>query len=150
MLEFSGLRELYEIIQARGISETETAARQNLAEVIEGLKAGLVQNFNSQKQKINRSFVFQFEVVIFPIGGGSIDFWLEYDHALGRVTAHEGHFGENPSIRLRADLGKMMYIISGTQRDSAVYRSRVLAWWKTQKIFGDGNFQLLQLMQGSF
>lgn len=149
MLEFSSLRELYEITQVRGEAAVALAARENISGVIEGLKRGLVENFDARKGSVRQAFTFQFEVVVFPNGEGTLDFWLDYDAGTDLIKAFDGKI-EDPSIRLRGEIGKIIYVVSGTQRDSAVYRSRVLNWWRTGGLIGDGDVMLLQKMQGSF
>lgn len=116
-------------------------------EAIEGLKEGLVSYFTPRLVR-GRPFTFQFDLVIFPIGVGERNFYLVYDGE-DTIEAFDGD-AERFTIAIRAPLGKMVYIISGTQRDSAVYRSRILSWWNNGEIIGDGDLMLLQDMQGSF
>lgn len=145
--EFADLRGLFARYQAEGERAIVLRARANMDEAVEGLKEGLVFHFSPHLVR-GRPFVFQFDLIIFPIGGGERNFYLVYDGE-DTIEAHDGD-AEHFTIALRAPLGRIVYIICGTQRDSAVYRSRILTWWERGEIIGEGDLMLLQDMQGSF
>ena len=57
---------------------------------------------------------------------------------------------QSPRSWLATDSDRILYIIAGTQNDTARYRAKILAWWKQGHIVAGGCLMTLQRWQGMF
>jgi len=145
-MEFSTLLDLQEAIERDGLGATTDTARLNAHETLGCLSQALEEGLNPELAKSWGAFAVVFETVILGDSGASV-FTLLWQDEQSLVL----DYGiPEPRATLRAPLKEMLYICAGTQRDTSVYRARILKWQGAGTIQATGDQVLVQALQGMF
>lgn len=143
---FSGLAELQGRIEDEGLDATTELAKENIPETLGCLMCALEGDLNSESARRWGAFAVIFETLVIGTSGCS-SFTLM--HAEGETVALD-YVVPEPRAKLHAPLREMLYICAGTQRDSSIYRGRILQWQGLGVIHATGDQMLVQALQGMF
>lgn len=146
-MEFSSLVELWQAIEVDGLEATTERAKDDTPQTIECLRMALVEGMNPEAAKRWGAFSVLFETLVLG-DSGYLPFTLYHDVDGGISSSSIAE--ANHRVRLRAPLREMLYICAGTQRDSTVYRARILQWQGHGQIQATGDQMLVQALQGMF